>query len=814
MGEDIKVSQSKLIVPLLPLRDVVLFPYMVVPLFVGREKSVHALEEALSKKKDVLLCSQKNAKTNDPHTEDYFQVGTLASIVQLLRLPDGTVKVLVEGTRRAHITKLVSDLKYLLVEVEVLEEKILSEKENKEIEALMRSARSGFERYIQLNKKIPPEVLMSVAAIENPGRLADTIAAHIAVKMADKQNLLEMVNPGTRLEKILAILKAEVEILQIEKKIHGRVKRQMEKSQREYYLNEQMSAIQKELGDKESEADELEKALRKKELPKHAKERAAKELKKLKMMSPMSAEATVVRNYIDWILTLPWLEYTEEKIDLDKASSILEQDHYGLEEVKTRVLEHLAVQKLTQDKKAPILCLVGPPGVGKTSLARSIAMAVGRNFVRTSLGGVRDEAEIRGHRRTYIGALPGKIIQSLKKAGSSNPVFLLDEIDKMSMDFRGDPSSAMLEVLDPEQNNAFNDHYLELDYDLSHVMFVTTANSVHGIPRPLLDRMELINLSGYTETEKLKIAQKHLIPKQIKKHGLDQAKIYFQQIAIKNIINKYTFEAGVRNLEREIANICRKVAKKIVEDHQRKKLTTVTKKAIYRFLGAPRYRYGKAEEEHEIGLTNGLCWTQMGGDLLSTEVTVVPGKGQLTLTGQLGSVMQESAKAAVSYARSRAKILGLEEDFYQTSDIHIHVAEGAVPKDGPSAGITMATSIVSALIQTPVNRQVAMTGEITLRGRVLPIGGLREKLLAAHRGGIKKVIIPKYNEKDLKRIPDKILKDLEIVAVSHMDEVLPLALILKKGQQLFNTVQSERKVLARRSVPLIKKRPAPSLRAH
>ena len=804
MSENIKVTSNKVIVPVLPLRDVVLFPYMVVPLFVGREKSVNALEEALSKKKDILLCSQKNSKTNDPSTEDYFQVGTLASIVQLLRLPDGTVKVLVEGTRRARISKLVSDQKFLLVEAEIIEEENMNEKDDKNIEALMRSVREGFERYIQLNKKIPPEILMSVSAIENPGRLADTITAHINVKMMEKQNLLEIEHPLERLEKLLAILKSEAEILQIEKKIHSRVKRQMEKSQREYYLNEQMNAIQKELGDKESEIDELEKAIKKKNLPAHAQERVIKELKKLKMMSSMSAEATVVRNYIDWILSLPWIQYTEEKIDLKKATTILEQDHYGLEEVKTRVLEHLAVQKLTQDKKAPILCLVGPPGVGKTSLARSIAMAMGRNFVRTSLGGVRDEAEIRGHRRTYIGALPGKIIQSLKKAGSSNPVFLLDEIDKMSMDFRGDPSAAMLEVLDPEQNTAFSDHYLELDCDLSHVMFVTTANSVHGIPRPLLDRMELINLSGYTETEKLKIAQIHLIPKQVKKHGLDQTKITFQKIAIKNIINKYTFEAGVRNLEREIANVCRKVAKKIVEDNK-KKLTRVTKKSVYRFLGAPRYRYGKAEEAHEIGLTNGLCWTQMGGDLLSTEVTVVPGKGQLTLTGQLGSVMQESAKAALSYVRSRAKALGLDEDFYQTSDIHIHVAEGAVPKDGPSAGITMATSIVSALIQAPVNRQVAMTGEITLRGRVLPIGGLREKLLAAHRGGIKKVIIPKYNEKDLKRIPDKILKDLEIVAVSHIDEVLPLALILKKGQTLFREISSYKRKRSNASPHVIRR---------
>ena len=777
-------DNTKNIVPLLPLRDVVLFPYMVVPLFVGREKSISALEEALSKKKDIFLCAQKNAKTNSPGPNDFHHIGTFASIIQLLRLPDGTVKVLVEGIRRARVLKILGEQKYFLVEAESIEEKQKDYKDNRAVEALIRSVKTAFEKYVQLNKKIPPEILMSISSIENPGRLSDTIVAHLVLKMSQKQELLEMVSAEQRLEKLLSLLQSEIEILQIEKKIHTRVKKQMEKSQKEYYLNEQMSAIQKELGEKENETDELAKEIKKKKMPKHARERALKELKKLKMMSPMSAEATVVRNYIDWILVLPWEEYTEEKIDLAQAHKILEEDHYGLTDVKQRVLEHLAVQKLTKDKKGPILCLVGPPGVGKTSLARSIARATGRKFVRTSLGGVRDEAEIRGHRRTYIGALPGKIIQSLKKAGSNNPVFLLDEIDKMSMDFRGDPSAAMLEVLDPEQNNAFGDHYLELDYDLSQVMFITTANSTHSIPRPLLDRMELIGLSGYTEGEKVNIAERHLIPKQIKEHGLTPEHIHFKKIAVKNIISKYTQEAGVRNLEREIATVCRKTARDIVEG-KKKRSRNVTKKMIYKLLGAPRYRYGKAEEENEIGLTNGLCWTQIGGDLLSTEVSVVPGKGRLTLTGQLGSVMQESAKAAMSYVRSRAGELGLEKDFYQNYDCHIHVAEGAIPKDGPSAGITMATSIASAFLKIPINRQIAMTGEITLRGRVLPIGGLREKLLAAHRGGIKKVLIPKYNEKDLKRMPDKVLKDLEIVAVSHMDEVLAYALIIPKGRKLF-----------------------------
>ncbi len=797
------LDNKKLIVPLLPLRDVVLFPHMVVPLFVGREKSISALEEALSKKKDILLCAQKNAKTNNPGREDFYQIGTLASIIQLLRLPDGTVKVLVEGMRRAKINKVLGEQKYFLVEVEPIEEEE-KERGDKETEALIRSVKTTFEKYVQLNKKVPPEILMSVATIESASRLADTVSAHLSLKMSEKQTLLETANANKRLESLFSILQSEIEILQIERKIHSRVKKQMEKSQKEYYLNEQMQAIQKELGEKENEIDELDKAIKKKAFPKHARERTLKELKKLKMMSPMSAEATVVRNYIDWILALPWEEYTDEKIDLANASKILEEDHYGLSEVKTRVLEHLAVQKLTENRRGPILCFVGPPGVGKTSLARSIARATGRNFVRASLGGVRDEAEIRGHRRTYIGALPGKIIQSLKKASSNNPLFLLDEVDKMSMDFRGDPSSALLEVLDPEQNNAFNDHYLELDYDLSNVMFVTTANSTHNIPSPLLDRMEVIALHGYTETEKIQIAERHLIPKQVKKHGLTSEKIQFQNIAVKNIINKYTHEAGVRNLEREIANICRKVTKSIVEG-KKQTLANITKKTIYRLLGAPRYRYGKAEETNEIGLTNGLCWTQNGGDLLSTEVSVVPGKGRLTLTGQLGNVMQESAKAAMSYVRSRAEPLGLERDFYQNYDFHIHVAEGAIPKDGPSAGITMATSIASALLKIPVNRHIAMTGEITLRGRVLPIGGLREKLLAAHRGGMKKVLIPKYNEKDLKRMPDKILKELEIKAVSHMDEVLEEALVLEPGHKLFKTplLVEEKPLPLPREVPKI-----------
>src|SRR3989338_1062202 len=741
-------DNTKNIVPLLPLRDVVLFPYMVVPLFVGREKSISALEEALSKKKDIFLCAQKNAKTNSPGPNDFHHIGTFASIIQLMRLPDGTVKVLVEGIRRARVLKILGEQKYFLVEAESIEEKQKDYKDNRAVEALIRSVKTAFEKYVQLNKKIPPEILMSISSIENPGRLSDTIVAHLVLKMSQKQELLEMVSAEQRLEKLLSLLQSEIEILQIEKKIHTRVKKQMEKSQKEYYLNEQMSAIQKELGEKENETDELAKEIKKKKLPKHARERALKELKKLKMMSPMSAEATVVRNYIDWILALPWEEVTEEKIDLAQAQKILEEDHYGLSDVKQRVLEHLAVQILTKDKKGPILCLVGPPGVGKTSLARSIARATGRRFVRASLGGVRDEAEIRGHRRTYIGALPGKIIQSLKKAGSNNPVFLLDEIDKMSMDFRGDPSAALLEVLDPEQNSTFQDHYLDLDYDLSNVMFITTANTLHSIPLPLQDRMEIIRLAGYTEEEKLHIAKKYLVRKELEAHGLTSDNLEMSDAILRSVIRYYTKEAGVRNLEREIATVCRKAAREIAEKGKDKKIRC-SPASLHKYLGVPKFRYGSMEEADQIGIATGMAWTEFGGDLLTIEVTVMPGKGQLIVTGKLGDVMQESARAAMSYVRSRAEQLGLSRQFYQRFDVHIHVPEGAVPKDGPSAGITMATAITSALLKIPVRKDVAMTGEVTLRGRVLPIGGLKEKTLAAHRGGIKMIIIPKENEKDI-----------------------------------------------------------------
>jgi ATP-dependent Lon protease len=771
-------SGGEVRVPLLPLRDIIVFPHMVVPLFVGRQKSIRALEEAVNKQKSVLLAAQKDAKTNEPAEEDIYRVGTLGTVVQLLRLPDGTVKVLVEGKQRARVSRYLDHGEFFLVEAEPIEERC---DKSTEVEALVRSVNSTFENYVKLNKKIPPEMIMSVASIDDPARLADTIVAHLGIKLEDKQTLLEMLNPAERLEKVLGFMRSEIEILEVEKRIRSRVKKQMEKTQKEYYLNEQMRAIQKELGEKDefkNEIQELEEKIRQKKMSAEAREKAEKELKKLKMMSPMSAEATVVRNYIDWLISLPWQDYTEDKLDINVAEKVLEEDHYGLEKVKQRILEYLAVQSLVGHLKGPILCLVGPPGVGKTSLGKSIARATGRKFVRVSLGGVRDEAEVRGHRRTYIGALPGKIIQSMKKAGSGNPVFLLDEVDKMSTDFRGDPSSALLEVLDPEQNNSFNDHYLDVDYDLSKVMFITTANTLERIPRPLQDRMEIIRIAGYTELEKLNIAKRYLIPKQREVNGLQEPNITFADNAVLALVRHYTKEAGVRNLEREIASVCRKVAVEVVKK-ERSAHVRVTTKSLVPYLGPPRYRFGKAEVEHKVGVATGLAWTDLGGELLATEVQVLPGKGKLTITGRLGEIMQESAHAALSYVRSRGDELGLERDFYQKIDIHIHVPEGAIPKDGPSAGITMATALVSALTRIPVRHDLAMTGEVTLRGYVLPIGGLKEKVLAAHRGGIKRILIPVENEKDIQEIPAVILKSVSIELVEHMDQVLRKALVLE-----------------------------------
>ncbi len=778
------------LLPLLPLRDIIVFPYMVVPLFVGREKSIAALEDAMANDKNILLAAQKRAKTNEPTEEDIYTVGTIGTIIQLLRLPDGTVKVLVEGKKRARIVRFAPNADFFMVETEEVPE---NHEVTVETEALMRSINSTFEAYVKLNKRIPPEMLMSVATISDPARLADTIVAHLQLKLKDKQAILETADPAERIEKLYGLMQSEIEILQVEKKIRTRVKKQMEKTQKEYYLNEQMRAIQKELGEKDefkTEIKELEEKNAKKKMSEEAEKKVRKELKKLKMMSPMSAEATVVRNYIDWFISLPWNEKTEDKLDIAEAEKILNEDHFGLEKVKERILEYLAVQKLVAKLKGPILCFVGPPGVGKTSLAKSIARATGRNFVRMSLGGVRDEAEIRGHRRTYIGALPGKIIQSLKKAGSNNPVFLLDEVDKLSSDFRGDPASALLEVLDPEQNSAFNDHYLDVDYDLSEVMFITTANTLHSIPGPLKDRMEIIRIAGYTEFEKMHIARGFLVPKQREANGLKPEQVEVSDNALRGIVQKYTREAGVRSLEREIATICRKVAIEVVK-HGPEHHVSVNAQALPKYLGVPKFRFGRAEEKDEIGLANGLAWTEVGGEMLTTEVTVVPGKGKLTITGKLGDVMQESAQAAMSYVRSRAAHLGLDRDFYAKVDIHVHVPEGAIPKDGPSAGITMATAITSALTRMPIRSDIAMTGEITLRGRVLPIGGLKEKVLAAHRGGIKTVLIPKENEKDIKEIPATILKQVNLVLVDHMDEVLRQALVVPDPEKFFNRPVTE-----------------------
>lgn len=760
-------------IPVLPLRDVVVYPHMVIPLFVGREKSIQCLEAAMDNNKQVLLVAQKKAETDEPTIEDLFDVGTVATILQLLKLPDGTVKVLVEGQQRAKIDRFVEG-DFFSAEAQYL---ITPELDEREQEVIVRSAINQFDGFIKLNKKIPPEVLTSLNGIDEAARLADTIAAHMPLKLVDKQKVLEIIDISERLEFLMGLMESEIDLLQVEKRIRGRVKKQMEKSQREYYLNEQMKAIQKELGDMDDAPDEFE-TLKKKidesKMPQEAREKTEQELQKLKMMSPMSAEATVVRSYIDWMVNVPWTKRSKVKKDLTKAEEILNSDHYGLERVKERILEYLAVQSRINKLKGPILCLVGPPGVGKTSLGRSIAAATGRKYTRMALGGVRDEAEIRGHRRTYIGSLPGKLIQKMAKVGVKNPLFLLDEIDKMSSDMRGDPSSALLEVLDPEQNSTFNDHYLEVDYDLSDVMFVATSNSMN-IPGPLLDRMEVIRLSGYTEDEKLNIAKRHLVTKQIERNGLKAHEIVIEDSAIIGIIRYYTREAGVRSLEREISKICRKAVKNILLNKEIKTVV-VNQENLKEFLGVQRCDFGKADDSNRIGQVTGLAWTEVGGDLLTIETESMPGKGKLTQTGSLGDVMQESIQAAMTVVRARAEKLGINPDFYEKRDIHVHVPEGATPKDGPSAGIAMCTALVSSLTGNPVKAEVAMTGEITLRGEVLPIGGLKEKLLAAHRGGITTVLIPKDNERDLEEIPDNVIADLKVIPVQWIDEVLKVAL--------------------------------------
>jgi ATP-dependent Lon protease len=818
-----KVTQ----LPLLPLRDLIIFPHMMMPLFVGREKSINALEEAMSKQTDIVLAAQKDAKTNNPEPKDIFAIGTVGTIIQLLRLPDGTVKVLVEGKRRVKIKNFVNNDNFFMVAVESLDEDGTNVVE---AQALVRSVKTTFETYVKLNKRIPPEILMRVSTIENPGELADIIVAQLNLKLEDKQAVLEIIDASKRLEHLLNLMTGEIEILEVEKKIRTRVKKQMERSQKEYYLNEQMQAIQKELGEKDdyqAELQDLEIKCKNKKMSQEAKDKVMKEIKKLKLMSPMSAEATVVRNYIDWILSLPWQDYSEEKHDIKNAQRILDDEHFGLEKVKDRILEYLAVLSISKDMKGPILCLAGPPGVGKTSLAKSIAESLNRSFARISLGGVRDEAEIRGHRKTYVGAMPGKIIQALRKVDKGNPLVLLDEIDKMANDFRGDPSAAMLEVLDPEQNATFQDHYLEVEYDLSKVMFIATANSLHTIPRPLLDRMEIIQLEGYIEQEKFNIAKTYLVPKQLANHGLKDYKVTFKDEAIRDIIRFYTREAGVRNLERQVANVCRKVAKDIVMSETlsdfkgegtAKKATAktaaakkgakgaktstkaetgknagyvVTAQKLVELLGGHKFKFGQIESDNEIGLTNGMAWTEVGGDLLAVEVSVVPGKGKFTVTGQLGDVMKESCAAAMSYVRSRGPLFGLDKEYFANIDVHIHLPEGAVPKDGPSAGIALTTSIVSAITKIPVKRVVAMTGEVSLRGRVMAIGGLKEKVLAAHRGGIKMIICPKENEKDLKDIPKEVMKDLKVILVDHVDQVLINALDIKNPKEIFK-IQKER----------------------
>ncbi|SMF24511.1 ATP-dependent proteinase. Serine peptidase. MEROPS family S16 [Tistlia consotensis] len=755
--------------PVLPLRDIVVFPHMIVPLFVGREKSVRALEDVMKDDKQILLVTQKNAAQDDPNPGDIYAVGTVGTVLQLLKLPDGTVKVLVEGGQRARIQKFTENPDFFEAYADLADD---HGTEEGEIDALARTVVSQFEQYIKLNKKIPPEVLVSINQIEEPSKLADTVASHLSLKIPEKQELLETVSVPERLEKVYGFMEGEIGVLQVEKRIRNRVKRQMEKTQREYYLNEQLKAIQKELGETEDGRDEvaeIEEKIRKTKLSKEAREKASAEVKKLRSMSPMSAEATVVRNYLDWLLSIPWKKRTRARIDLKLAEKTLDADHYGLEKVKERILEYLAVQQRMRKVKGPILCLVGPPGVGKTSLGKSIAKSTGRNFVRMSLGGVRDEAEVRGHRRTYIGSMPGKVIQGMKKAKSSNPLFLLDEIDKLGADWRGDPSSALLEVLDPEQNNSFNDHYLEVDYDLSDVMFITTANTLR-MPQPLLDRMETIRIPGYTEDEKVEIAKRHLLPKQVKEHGMKKGEWSISDDALRDVIRYYTREAGVRNLERELAGLLRKAVKEIGMSKADK--VNLTRRNLEKFAGVRRYRYGEAEQEPQVGVSTGLAWTEVGGELLSIEAVTVRGKGKVVATGKLGDVMKESIQAAESYVKSRALEYGIKPTIFEKKDIHVHVPEGATPKDGPSAGIAMVTAIVSTLTGIPVHPDVAMTGEVTLRGRVLPIGGLKEKLLAALRGNIKKVVIPEENEKDLADVPDNVKKGLEIIPCRTVDEVL------------------------------------------
>ena len=759
--------------PVLPLRDIVVFPHMIVPLFVGREKSVRALDDVMKDDKQILLVTQRNAAQDDPTPGDIFSVGTIGTVLQLLKLPDGTVKVLVEGGQRARIVRYTENEDFFQAYAESIDEE---PGEEGEIDALSRTVVTQFEQYIKLNKKIPPEVLVSINQIDEPSKLADTVASHMTLKIPEKQELLETETVSERLSKVYAFMEGEIGVLQVEKRIRNRVKRQMEKTQREYYLNEQLKAIQKELGEGEDGRDEvaeLEEKIKKTKLSKEARDKAMAELRKLRSMSPMSAEATVVRNYLDWLLSIPWKKRTKVKKDITLAKEVLDADHYGLDKVKERILEYLAVQQRMNKVKGPILCLVGPPGVGKTSLGKSIARATGRNFVRMSLGGVRDEAEVRGHRRTYIGSMPGKVVQGMKKAKSSNPLFLLDEVDKLGADWRGDPSSALLEVLDPEQNNTFADHYLEVDYDLSDVMFVTTANTLR-MPQPLLDRMEIIRIAGYTEDEKVEIAKRHLIPKQMKEHGLKEQEWSISDQALREVIRYYTREAGVRNLERELANLARKAVKEIAVSKCEK--VHLNRRNLEKFAGVPRHRYGEIEMEDLVGVSTGLAWTEVGGELLNIEAVTVPGKGKVTSTGKLGDVMKESIQAAESFVKSRSVAFGIKPTEFDRRDIHVHVPEGATPKDGPSAGVAMVTAIVSVLAGNPVRRDVAMTGEITLRGRVLPIGGLKEKLLAALRGGIKKVLIPKDNEKDLAEIPDNVKRSLEIVATDSVDEVLKHAL--------------------------------------
>ena len=769
-------TSNRLLIPVLPLRDVVVYPHMVIPLFVGREKSILALEAAMADNKKILLLAQKNAEVDDPGQKDLYQIGTLSTILQMLKLPDGTIKVLVEGGERVQVDSILETREYFSASTQMLEKAVLVD--DRETEVLLRSVLNLFDQYVKLNKKVPPEILTSLSGIDDPSRLADTIAAHMSLKLDEKQEILEIQDPRKRIEHIMSKIEGEIDLMQIEKRIRGRVKQQMEKSQREYYLNEQMKAIQKELGDMDNvpnELEDLQNKIEKSGMSKDAREKADSELNKLKMMSPMSAEATVVRNYIDWLVSVPWKKKSKIRRDLAEAEQVLEEDHYGLEKVKERILEYLAVQQRVQKLKGPILCLVGPPGVGKTSLGRSIARATNRKFSRMSLGGVRDESEIRGHRRTYIGSMPGRIIQNLSRIKVRNPLFLLDEIDKMAMDFRGDPASALLEVLDPEQNHTFSDHYMEVDFDLSDVMFVATSNSMN-IPSPLLDRMEVIRIAGYTEDEKLNIALKYLVPKQIKDNGLKDSEIVINQAAVLEIIQRYTREAGVRNLEREISKICRKVVKSMLLKPATKKIT-VSARNIEKFLGVKRFRFGSAEDKDQVGQVTGLAWTEVGGELLTIESAVVEGKGKFVQTGQLGDVMKESIQAALTVVRSRARVLGINAEFNEKKDIHIHVPEGATPKDGPSAGVGMCTALVSALTGIPVRADVAMTGEITLRGEVLPIGGLKEKLLAAHRGGISVVLIPLENEKDLVEIPDNIKAKLEIIPVRWIDEVLEVALV-------------------------------------